>query len=89
MTSHLLTLTKDNDHVHACGCKERVPDTSEDEDEVFARGTPDTPEVVLAETVPQALPEPVTDISAEPTVTPTNAPEPVVFVHQIISEVCN
>ena len=69
------------DHVRARGCEEVVPVTSEDE--VFTRGTLDTSEVVPAEPDPQALPEPVPDAPAEPTVKPTEAPEPVVLRRSI------
>ena len=55
------------DHVRARGCEEVVPVTSDDE--VFPRGTLDTSEVVPAEPDPQALPEPVPDAPAEPTMT--------------------
>ena len=43
------------------------------------RGTLDTPEVVPAEPVPRAIPEPVPDAPAESTVKPTESPEPVVL----------
>ena len=52
------------DHVRARGYEEVVPVTSEDE--VFPKGTLDTSEVVPAEPVPQALPEPVPDAQQNP-----------------------
>ena len=67
------------DHVCANGGEEVVPVASEDE--VFPRGTLDTSEVVPAEPDPQALPEPVPDAPAEPTVKQTEASELVVLRH--------